>query len=209
MDSLEEMTMQDSGISEESSEVSTVSVSEEVKKFQQEITKACEENGKYKNWKHQRTGERQRSMRRKTLAYFDIGSGSNSPPEIPPRGMGILAPKLPSKKKSVPKRVSYAENEVTVFETSHFPVSQDVEKSYISSRQIEPSVYVAPAYPPSANENDDLSDTSVDDSDGDDEEEDIPVLPSVKQLANKFQILNPCQTQPVEPTKQVTPLVFY
>ena len=62
--------------------------------------------------------------------------------------------------------------------------------------------------PPSANENDDLSDTSVDDSDGDDEEEDIPVLPSVKQLANKFQILNPCQTQPVEPTKQVTPLIF-
>ena len=75
-------------------------------------------------------------MRRKTLAYFDTGSESNSPPEIPPRGMGILAPKLPSKKKSVPKRVSYAENEVTVFETTHFPVSQDVEKSNISSRHL-------------------------------------------------------------------------
>ena len=190
LDSLEDMTIQDSGISEESSEVSTVSVSEEIKRFQEEITKVSEENGKYHNWKHQRAGQ-----------------NHNIPPDIPPRGVGsILAPTLPSKKKSFPKRVSYAKNEVTVLGTSdeintHAKVNKDTEKSVISSRQIDPNLYEVPADPPHT-DNTDHTDTS-DDEAGDEDKDDIPVLPSVKQLANKFQILKPYKTEPPMTTKQV------
>ena len=189
LDSLEDMTIQDSGISEESSEVSTVSVSEEIKRFQEEITKACEENEQYQTWKQQRAGQN-----------HDI------PPNIPPRGVGsILVPKLPARKKSFPKRVSYAKNEVTVLGTldeinTQVSVNKDTERSVLSSRQIDPSLYTAPADPP-VTDNEDLTDT--DDDTADEEKEDIPVLPSVKQLANKFQILEPYKTQPALTTKQV------
>ena len=68
------------------------------------------------------------------------------------------------------------------------------------SKQIEPSLYEAPADPPDA-DNDDLSDTTEHDTG--EEEVNIPVLPSVRQLANKFQILNPHKSEPTLATSQV------
>ena len=152
MDSLEEFPMQDSGISEVSSEVSTVSVSEEIKRFQDEITKAGEEKHKFQSWKHQRTGER---IRRESMGQICLGSEYSGPPCIPPRGVPITAPTIPSKMKNAPKSVSYAKHEATVLgmlviETRQTGPGISGDCSAERSRQIEPSSYEAPAEPPGA-----------------------------------------------------------
>merc|ERR1711892_207509 len=205
LDSLEEFTMLDSGISEVSSEVSAVSVSEEIKRFQQEINKVVVENVKYPTWKQQKVGVKTKNASAENFLNSDLES---MPPDLPPRGVGILAPQLPKNRKNIQKRVSYAVNEVTVLgslEDIPAPLSgsQNTKKSYNQSlersRQIQPSSRIAPAYPPTADEDvfNGIAATAEDDTTDDISDEDIPVLPSVKQLANRFQIQRPDNSEPV------------
>jgi hypothetical protein len=204
-DSLDEIAMMDSGISEVSSEVSTVSVSEEIRRFQQEINAVAVENVKYPSWKQQRLGEKTRSARRENLLDSDLDSEQQRTADLPPRGGSILLDtKLPTKRKNATKNVSYALNEVTVLGTveeipTHLSVSPE------RSRQIQPSSYFPPIEPP-VNKSDEVynsTDTAEDVHDDIAEDEDVPVLPSVRQLARQFQILRPSHSKQSVVTKQV------
>ena len=203
--------MMDSGISEVSSEVSTVSVSEEIRRFQQEINAVAVENVKYPSWKHQRLGEKTRSASSgENLLDSDLDSEQQRTGDLPPRGGSILLPpKLPPKKKNATKSVSYAENEVRVLEIpTHLSDSQATicyNHSVQRSRQIQPSTYFPPIEPPVINSDEPYNSTDTPDDVHDDiaEDEDVPVLPSVRQLARQFQILRPSGSKPSVVTKQV------
>ena len=88
--------------------------------------------------------------------------------------------------------MSYAKNEVIVFTfTEEAPnsltVIPEVTNNRSSCRQIHPAKHIAPAYPPTAGGDDlDLKHTEDTKSDADNDSEDVPVLPSVKELATKF-----------------------
>jgi hypothetical protein len=201
-DSLEEKTLATRELSdvskqveEDSPEIMTHSVSEEIKRFQGEINKVAVENVKYLTWKQQRTGAKQTREIQGNVKYTEKDLDKFQPLQLPPQGKcvlqeSIIAPELPPKRKNN-KKVTYAENEVTVFTfTEEAPnsltVIPEVTNNRSLSRQIQPSMHIAPADPPIA-DSDDLIVILKDDTKGD-AEEDVPVLPSVKKLANKFQV---------------------
>ena len=207
--------MMDSGISEVSSEVSTVSVSEEIRRFQQEINAVAVENVKYPSWKQQRLGEKTRSPSGENLIDSDLNSEQQRPVDLPQRGGSILMDtKLPPKKKNALKRVSYSEDEVRVFGTAEeIPTATATHQATICynhsvqrSRQIQPSTYFPPIEPPVINSDEPYNSTDTPDDVHDDiaEDEDVPVLPSVRQLARQFQILRPSHSNPIVVTKQVS-----
>ena len=213
-DSLEEIAMMDSGISEVSSDVSTVSVSEEIRRCQQEINAVAVENVKYPSWKQQRLGEKTRSARGENLIDSDLGSEQQRPGDLPSRGGSILLDtKLPPKRKNVMKSVSYVKNEVIVLGTieeipTHLSDSQApicYNHSVERSRQIQPSTYFAPIEPPVINSDEPYNSTDTADDVRDDiaEDEDVPVLPSVRQLARKFQILRQSHSKSSVVTKKL------
>merc|ERR1711915_644353 len=53
-ESLDGSTVPDSGISENSSEISSISVSGEIRRFQQKIDRVRQENGQYSRWRQER-----------------------------------------------------------------------------------------------------------------------------------------------------------
>ena len=73
------------------------------------------------------------------------------------------------------------------------------------SRQIQPSTYFPPIEPPVINSDEPYNSTDTADDVHDDiaEDEDVTVLPSVRQLASKFQILRPSGSKPIVVMKQV------
>ena len=173
---------------EVSKDVSAVSVSEEIKRLQQKINTVSVENVKFPSWKSLRSVVR--------LHSASVDSLIDNPPDLPPRARrkfgsqeSILAPQLPPKKRNVPNNSSQPKSEgiSTHNFVSKIPRRQP-KHSLNRSRQIQPISYIAPAAPPPAVD-DDL--TSSKDTDGQHtrHEEYVPVLPSVKKLANKFQVM--------------------
>ena len=60
------------------------------------------------------------------------------------------------------------------------------------SRQIQPSSHVAPSYLPNGEATDGLTDDNCDDSEkeaGEEDDDEVPALPSVRMLTNKFQTI--------------------
>ena len=144
----------------------------------------------------------------------DLYSEQQRPVDLPPRGGNILLPpKLPPKSKNAMKSVSYAGHEVRVFGTvEEIPTATATHQATICynhsvqrSRQIQPSTYFPPIEPPVINSDEPYNSTDTPDDVHDDiaEDEDVPVLPSVRQLARQFQILRPSGSKPSVVTKQV------
>ena len=86
-------------------------------------------------------------------------------------------------------------------------VIPEVTNNRSSSRQIQPDLHTAPADPPTA-DSDELTIIHTKDNTSD-AEKDVPVLPSVKQLANKFQVHKADDPKPVIVKKTVKSLSTY
>ena len=207
-DSLEEVTVagKKSYQEEIKAEVPALSVAEEIRKIQQEINKVGVENGKYLARKQQRPGgeERQEPMNKEMNNY--------QPQKLHQQGQSVLqhtiaGPELP-KRKNVSKKVSYAKNEVTVFTfteeaANSLTVIPEMTNNRSSSHQINPAKHIAPAYPPTAGGYDlNLKHTEDTKSDADNDTEYVPVLPSVKLLATKFQAVKTKNSKPAVATKR-------
>ena len=87
-DSLEENTVADmSGdqkqVEEDLPEIITHSVSEEIKRFQEEINKVAKENVKYPTWKQQRRGAKQTGESQGNVKETEKGLDKFEPPEQP------------------------------------------------------------------------------------------------------------------------------
>jgi len=195
-------------VEDDHSEVPALSVSEEIKKLQQEIAKVTVENVKYPSWKRQRIEAWQARNCKESEKDTKRDNGKPHLQKIAPQEEMCVAQELPPKKTGVPKKVSYAENEVTVLlftEEAGNSLIPEEENKRSSSRQIHPDSHIAPAEPP-RNINDDLSIEHVDDiKDGACEDTaDVSVLPSVKELANKFKVKKAEDTKLVTATKQET-----
>ena len=80
-------------------------------------------------------------------------------------------------------------------------VIPEVSNNRSSSRQIQPSLHTAPADPPTA-DSDDLT-IRLHEENATDVEVYVPVLPSVKKLANKFQVNKVDDLNPVIVNKKV------
>ena len=135
-DSLDEIAMMDSGISEVSSEVSTVSVSEEIKRFQQEINAVAVENVKYPSWKQQRLGEKTRSASSgESFIDSDLDSEQQRTVDLPPRGGSILLDtKLPPKRKTALKTA----RKTAQGEAKHKPGNKEIkQKIYVQTKKLE------------------------------------------------------------------------
>ena len=170
-------------------------MSEEIKRFEGEINKVAVENVKYPTWKQQRKGAKQTGESQGNVKDITKKIDKYQPHQLPPQEKFVLQEHIVaselSPKRENNKTVTYAENEVTVFTfTEETPnsltVIPEVTDNRSSSRQIQPSLHTAPADPPTA-DSDNLTIRLNEDEKGD-VEEDVPVLPSVKKLANKFQV---------------------
>ena len=133
------------------SEESTISVSKEIKRFQHEINKVCDQNENFPSWKKERLGLNVKIER--VNCWKD--SSTDSPQDLPPRKKpnlqeSLKAPQLP------PKMTKGVEN----------PQDEDFDDINRKKSDEQQSVSHDPI-----------------------EEEYVPVLPSVKKLANKFQIM--------------------
>ena len=191
-------TVPDSGVSEAGSqlsedvpsEVSTISVTDEIKRFQKEINIVAVENSKFFKWKKQRTpskiGMSSESLSKEAPKiqfdktdhiqesndYEDEDSVSNSDKEITVLGIPEERPNLLFVKR---------ENNLV-----------NCANGNERSRQIQPSSHVPPSYLPNGEATDDPTADSGDESekDAEDEEDDeVPALPSVRMLTNKFQTI--------------------
>ena len=157
-------------------EISTRSVLEEVARFQEEINKVAVNNVKYPTWKQQRLARRHSSPAEKLQRISeDTPNHNNNNPKA-----GNI-----TEKDNVQKRVTYAENEVTVFQYVEEDLSS-LESSVSSHRQLQPSTHIAPADPPKYTDDntEDYDDTEDKDSIGE-----VPTLPSVKELASRFTVM--------------------
>ena len=225
-DSLDEFgpVAADSGVSEVGSQLSeeagaevggsTVSVSEEIKRFQREINSVASENSRFFTWKQQRAGQlRQFSVSSENLAVRGGGGGSISNSSSPPE---VSEPE-PRVRHLSERNSSYADKEVTVLGLpeeipTHLVVrgthtQHNVNVASERSRQIQPSSHVAPSYLPTGESTEappDEEDGVTEDLSGEDEEDDVPALPSVKTLTNKFQAFS-CQSSLKKPTVKVSP----
>ena len=182
-------------------EMTTLSVAEEIRKLQKEINKVAGENVQFPAWKQQRAGARQNKENKEMIKEIK-SKDENKNRSLNEKHIATL--EEPKKKK-----VSYPENEVTVFTfTEEAPnslvVIPEMNKNRISSRQINPGLHTAPADPPAA-VNDHLNMKHTDDSKivDKDDSEDVPVLPSVKELANIFKVIKPVDNRKENVTKKV------
>ena len=166
----------------------TISVSEEIKRFQQEINKVSDENVNFPSWKKERLGLNVKSESVNCLKNSRI----DSPPDLPPKKTSgsqesIKAPQLPRKSNKC-------------VENQGKPL-----RSLERAQKIQPKPHTVQTKLITI---DKLDVTNRIDSDGqhnvsDDpiEEECVPVLPSVKKLANKFQIMQENENKQILLTK--------
>ena len=182
-----------SQVSEEPSEVSTISVSEEIKKFQRDINTVATENTKFFTWKQQRVGQvsRHSGSEENLRGGEDVGakrklsyssSSSSSPDET--GELEVVSSQ-------------YSDKEVTVLGLpEEIPPNLVVKgpnfkQNFASdrSRQIQPSSHVAPSYLPSGEATETVGNINHDNTEelSDEDEDEVPALPSVKTLTNKFQ----------------------
>ena len=191
----------DSGVSTEGSHVSealgedelpTISVVQEVRRFQQEINKVAIANTLYHSWKKSRlvVGSLQlQALRRSTSLESSLDCDLEEAPCLPPRYAAATSqesllqpPALPPKARAH-KRVSYAPQEATVLgaEQSTGYNNRSLERG---QRQLLPSTHMAPRAPPG----EELDMADEDEFEEGENEQEEPVLPSVRQLASRFQV---------------------
>ena len=119
-----------------------------------------------------------------------------APPCLPPRSRFtsqdslLAAPALPPRSKTS-KRVSYAPQEATVLGSP--PESNLVHDLHNKSlerrqRQIFPGTHMAPSEPPTEEEREAFTEDEGEKRASREEESEEPVLPSVRQLASRFQV---------------------
>ena len=212
----------DSGLSTEGSqqseppeeELMTISVSQEVKRFQQEINKVAIENTRFHHWKKTRAPvgplHSQHTVARRSASFESLVEVANPmldpkissireeqpPPCLPPRSKFtsqdslLSAPALPPRSKTS-KRVSYAPQEATVLGSPPDSNLVDLHNKSLErrQRQIFPSTHMAPNEPP-AEEERELAGKEEEHKKVAlrEEENEEPVLPSVRQLASRFQV---------------------
>ena len=218
----------DSGLSTEGSQQSeppeeeliTIRVSEEVKRFQQEINKVAIENTRFHHWKKTRATvgslQSQHTVARRSASFESLvevanpmleqkqssssGKEEQPPPCLPPRNRFtsqdslLTGPTLPPRSKTS-KRVSYAPQEAIVLGSPPETTLSDLHNKSLErrQRQIFPSTHMAPGEPPARDEmveGDDDDDEEEEEQSGKPREEEggEPVLPSVRQLASRFQV---------------------
>ena len=179
-------------IEEESHEIS---VSEQIKKLQEEINLSLAKQVEYKTWRKQSAKDAcqnntttQNNEKEIVTSKFAKDCTENS---ISNNDKSIQE----VSKKNSSKRVSYAENEVTVFTfTEEAPESlcsiPEVDFKRFSTRQQVPENDTLSMTPPTGNEFDHkaLVNKSTMADENKECNENIPVLPSVKKLVSKFQI---------------------
>jgi hypothetical protein len=164
----------------------TISVSEEIKRFQQEINKVTDENVNFPSWKKERIDLNVKSESVNCCKY----SSKDSPPDLPPRRKpgskeSIKAPQLPPKMKKGMENPGKPEHSL---EIAHMIQPKTTQINLLTD--------------------DTLDDTNRKDNDGQHnvsydpiEEKYIPILPSVKKLANKFQIMQENENKQILLTK--------
>lgn len=190
-------TVPDSGVSEAgsqlsedapSSEVSTISVTDEIKRFQKEINIVAVENSKFFKWKKERSPSK-----------IGLSSDSLSAPKIQFNRTDHIQE---SNDYEDEDSVSNSDKAITVLgipeERPNFLFVKK-ENNLVNcangnerSRQIQPSSHVPPSYLPNGEATDDPGADTGDDSEKDAQEEDedeVPALPSVRMLTNKFQTI--------------------
>ena len=202
------MTVPDSGVSEAGShlsedvpsEVSTISVTDEIRRFQKEINIVAVEKSKFFKWKKDRTlsknGLSSESLSKETTkTQFDKADhiqeskdyedhDSVSDKEITVLGITKERPNLLFVKR----------------ENAHVNCANGNERS----RQIQPSSHVPPSYLPNGETTDGLTADNGNDSekeagDEDIDDDEVPALPSVRMLTNKFQTIE--VDKPPPPTR--------
>ena len=210
----------DSGLSTEGSqqseppeeELMTISVSQEVKRFQQEINKVAIENTRFHHWKKTRAPvgslQSQHTVVRRSASFeslvetqvgnpmLDSKREEQPPPCLPPRSRFtsqdslLAAPALPPRSKTS-KRVSYAPQEATVLGSppdSNLVLDLHNKSLERRQRQIFPGTHMAPSEPP-AEEEREPAQKGDEERVSREEECGEPVLPSVRQLASRFQVI--------------------
>ena len=208
-------------------QVAKSSVLEGIQLFQHEINKVAVDNVKFPKWKQQRA--RRKTLTVSVVSLIDSGSDSShaKPLHFPLRrnilSKDLSPPELPPKERNVTKRVSYAKNEVTVFgsqeELCNFKPAPKtfVNHSLKRSRQIHPNSYFAPEDPPPTDSSDldsrgnTIQKPVIHNIETESEEEDdeqVPVLPSVKQLANRFQTLKTVESKPKKISNKVNVVIL-
>ena len=190
------VTVPDSGVSEAGSqlsedvpsEMSTISVTDEIRRFQKEINIVAVEKSKFFKWKKERTpsknGLTSESLSKETTkTQFDKADHTQE-------------------SKDYEDHASVSDKEITILgipkerpnllfvkrENVHVNCANGNERS----RQIQPSSHVAPSYLPNGEATDGLTDDNGDDSEkeaGDEDDDEVPALPSVRMLTNKFQTI--------------------
>ena len=193
----------------------TISVSQEVKRFQQEINKVAIENTRFHHWKKTRAPvgplHSQHTVARRSASFESLVEVANPmldpkissireeqpPPCLPPRSKFtsqdslLSAPALPPRSKTS-KRVSYAPQEATVLGSPPDSNLVDLHNKSLErrQRQIFPSTHMAPNEPP-AEEERELAGKEEEHKKVAlrEEENEEPVLPSVRQLASRFQVI--------------------
>ena len=195
-------------------ELMTISVSQEVKRFQQEINKVAIENTRFHHWKKTRAPvgslQLQHTVARRSASFESLVEVANpmldpkdehqvAPPCLPPRSrftsqdsLLAAAPALPPRSKPS-KRVSYAPQEATVLGSppeSNLVLDLHNKSLERRQRQIFPGSHMAPSEPPAEEEREAFQD---EEEEGEKralrkEESEEPVLPSVRQLASRFQV---------------------
>ena len=164
----------DSGVgsSGERTSTSTISVSEGIKKFEEEIHRSEKNLNTHMKWL---------SHKSCTVDSMDslLGWTTDEPPALPARSRfgseaNLLPPPLPARRTMMnPKKVTYAEHGATVQGISSNQESYDV----IRSKQ--------KVYDDFVNEYDDEQQFDI-----------IPTLPSVRDLATKFQVKKSPEPKP-------------
>ena len=195
-------TIPDSGVSEAGSllsedvpsEVSTISVTDEIRRFQREINTVAVENSRFFKWKKERTPSKLR---------LSLENLSNEAPKIQFEESNVYEDEHEHSGRNVSTRksVSCSDKEISRLDISEenphifFPKSENVlvncSNGSERSRQIQPSTHVPPSYLPNGEATEELNEDDYDDNEehADDEDSDVPALPSVRMLTSKFQTI--------------------
>lgn len=165
----------DSGVgsSSERTSTSTISVSEGIKKFEEEIHRSEKNLNTHMKWLNQKCSN---------VGSMDslLGWTTDEPPALPARSKfssedHLVPPPLPARRTMMnQKKVTYAEHEVTVHGMSSDQESLNIIRN-----------------------NKEVQDDIVNEYDDDEQQfEIIPTLPSVRDLATKFQIKKSPEPKP-------------
>lgn len=210
-------TIPDSGVSEAGSllsedvpsEVSTLSVTDEIRRFQREINTVAVESSRFFKWKKERT------PKKKGLSLENL---SNEVPKLQIEKTDLIQVsnvhedehEQSGRNVSTRKSVSYYDREITSPSTPEenphilFPKPENVLVNCSSgserSRQIQPSTHVPPSYLPNGEATEELNADEYDDNveHADDENDEVPALPSVRLLTSKFQTIEIVKQNPSE-----------